>query len=94
MLYCATSGCEVAATAVSGGVKFPDPHPSDARVDIMAADRQTTTSEFFKRASPREHRRSRGAFLPVLDTCVKQILEIDVVHLVKRSARFWTEAIA
>lgn len=52
MLYSATSGCAVAATAVSGGVKLPEPQPIDVRANRMLADKHIPVREFFKFCVP------------------------------------------
>ena len=54
MLYCATKGCEVGETTVSGGVDVPEPHPRDAMVSRTAAVKHNTAREFFNVVPPRE----------------------------------------
>lgn len=52
MLYCATNGLEVATTDEGGGVKLPEPQPTDVRVTKIPAEKQNAALEFFNFAHP------------------------------------------
>ena len=52
MVYRATSGWEVATTDEGGGVKLPEPQPTDVSVSKIPVEKQNATLEFFKLAHP------------------------------------------
>ena len=72
MLYCATSGCEVDETAVSGGVKFPEPQPTDARANRMQADKYIPVRESFKYAFPRFEKTEKAGRSSNVFCCLDQ----------------------
>lgn len=52
MVYFATRGLEVPTTEEGGGVKLPEPQPTDVSVSKIPAERHNAALEFFNLAHP------------------------------------------